>query len=114
MGKNYYCEYCDKRFKDDKNIRKKHIDGLYHQTAVKRHYAKFKGKIWKCFSLSLILKIIPIVFYISGPKEILIAESKKKFCTKFQSGSCQFGALCRFSHYTPDELAEIQQRGTHL
>lgn len=43
MGKNYYCEYCNKRFKDDLNIRKKHINGINHQTAQKQHYAKYKG-----------------------------------------------------------------------
>lgn len=42
MGKNYYCEYCDKRFKNDANIRKKHINGLPHQTAQKEHYAQYK------------------------------------------------------------------------
>lgn len=44
MGKNYYCEYCDKRFKDDLTVRKKHINGLPHQTACKEHYARFKSK----------------------------------------------------------------------
>lgn len=45
MGKKYYCEYCDKRFKDDVNIRQKHLNGLAHQTARNDHYAKYKGKI---------------------------------------------------------------------
>lgn len=45
MGRNYYCEYCDKRMKDDAQIRKKHIDGLQHQTAKTEHYNKFKGYI---------------------------------------------------------------------
>lgn len=43
MGKKYYCEYCDKRFKDDANIRKKHIEGLPHQKARNEHYALFKS-----------------------------------------------------------------------
>lgn len=44
MGKKYYCEYCDKSFKDDSNIRKKHIEGLPHQKARQEHYANFKSK----------------------------------------------------------------------
>lgn len=44
MGKKYYCEYCDKRFKDDPNIRKKHIEGLPHLKARNEHYAQFKSK----------------------------------------------------------------------
>lgn len=43
MKTNYYCEYCDKRFKNDINIRKRHFAGLAHQNAYKEHYAKFKG-----------------------------------------------------------------------
>ena len=50
MGRNYLCEYCDKRFKDDPNIRKKHFDGLQHQRAKKEHYANFKG--WFAISCS--------------------------------------------------------------
>lgn len=44
MGRNYYCDYCDKRVRNDIQIRKKHIQGLQHQTAQSEHYAKFKGK----------------------------------------------------------------------
>lgn len=43
MGKNYYCDYCDKRLKDDPNIKKKHTDGLPHQKARNEHYAQFKS-----------------------------------------------------------------------
>lgn len=43
MGKKYYCEYCDKRMKDDAQIRKQHFDGLTHRTSRAEHYAKFKG-----------------------------------------------------------------------
>lgn len=43
MGKNYYCDYCDKRMKDDSSIKKKHIEGLAHQKARNEHYAQFKS-----------------------------------------------------------------------
>lgn len=42
MVRNYYCDYCDKRLKDDVQIRKKHIEGLQHQKAMKEHYALYK------------------------------------------------------------------------
>lgn len=45
MGKNYICDYCDKRFKDDPNIRKKHDSGMPHQIARKEYYAKFKCNV---------------------------------------------------------------------
>lgn len=45
MGRNYYCDYCDKRVRNDIQIRKKHIQGLQHQTAQSEHYAKFKSNV---------------------------------------------------------------------
>lgn len=59
MGKKYYCDYCEKSFKEDPNIRKKHIEGLPHQKARIEHYAHFKSKIsdkrvrWMKISLAL-------------------------------------------------------------
>lgn len=44
MGKNYYCEYCDKRLKNDAQVIKKHIAGLAHTAARNEHYARYKGK----------------------------------------------------------------------
>lgn len=46
-------------------------------------------------------------------QEILNDELKKKPCAKFPSGMCQFGAMCRFSHYLPAELAKLKQKGKH-
>lgn len=43
MGRNYYCDYCDKRMKNDIQIRKKHLEGMPHKTARNEYYAKFKG-----------------------------------------------------------------------
>lgn len=51
MGKKYYCEYCDKRFKDDASIRKKHIEGLPHQKARNEHYAHFKSMNFKMIQI---------------------------------------------------------------
>lgn len=44
MGKKYYCDYCDKQFKDKPNIKRKHIEGLPHQKARNEHYAQFKSE----------------------------------------------------------------------
>lgn len=44
MGKNYHCDYCDKKLKGSIGVRKKHIEGLLHQKARIEHYAQFKGK----------------------------------------------------------------------
>lgn len=44
MGKNYYCDYCDKRLKNDAQVIKKHIAGLAHTAARNDHFANYKGK----------------------------------------------------------------------
>lgn len=54
--------------------------------------------------------IFCIYFYLAA-EEILRDEQKKKPCAKFPIGNCQFGAMCRFSHYTPEELATINAKG---
>lgn len=38
-------------------------------------------------------------------------ELQKKPCSHYLSGYCQFGALCRFSHFTREELDRLQQTG---
>ncbi|XP_055689713.1 zinc finger matrin-type protein 5 [Lutzomyia longipalpis] len=82
MGKNYYCDYCNKSFKDILATRKKHLKGLQHQKAYKEYHAQFKGI-----------------------KEIYLEESRKKTCKRILEGTtCKFGSECRFSHYTKDQL----------
>lgn len=48
-----------------------------------------------------------------GAEEILRDEQRKKPCAKFPNGMCQFGAMCRFSHYTPVEMAKIKEKGNN-
>lgn len=50
------------------------------------------------------------IYSIPAPKSILEEESSKKPCSWFQTASCQYGQLCRFSHYTPDQLGYLQQQ----
>lgn len=111
MGRrNYYCEYCDKRFKDDAQIRKKHLDGLQHKSARNEHYAKYKGLI-NIIKRSKHFVQPPFFFRVLDPIEILRTEMRKIPCSKFQTIGCNFGATCRFSHYTAEQLAALQLHG---
>lgn len=123
MGKSYYCDYCDKSFKSDPVILKKHLNGMQHQIARKAYYAQFK-----CMDSQFLFNIIKnfiipvstigycnnfclIFFSIVVPKNILRDEFHKKPCVKFESGECRYGALCRFSHYTRAQLETIRKQG---
>ncbi|CAG8456045.1 7777_t:CDS:1 [Ambispora leptoticha] len=76
MVKKYYCDYCDRSFPDNAGARKKHLDGAQHQLAVKLHYDLFRN-----------------------PVELLLENAKRPACRKFQdTGYCQFGLSCRYSH----------------
>lgn len=46
MGKTYYCDYCDRSFKDDVEARKKHLSSLQHAKNRANHYSVFKGKLF--------------------------------------------------------------------
>lgn len=50
----------------------------------------------------------------SDPETILAEESKKKPCTRFANGQCQFGSICRFSHYSRDQLNSFREWGMYL
>ncbi|KAJ8679725.1 hypothetical protein QAD02_015512 [Eretmocerus hayati] len=85
-GKNFYCEYCDRSFKDVAEARKKHLSSLQHA----------KNKNWYYQSLK-------------DPEQILAEESQKKPCMKFiNQGNCPWDILCRYSHYTPAQMQELQ------
>jgi len=87
MGKRYYCDYCDRSFKDDNEARRKHISSLQHAKNRADHYSSFKE-----------------------PETILREESAKTPCKRFLNyGDCAFGNGCRFSHYTPQMIWQIQQ-----
>lgn len=86
MGKSYYCEYCDKRMKCNINVRKKHLDGLPHKIAKAKCMARCKD-----------------------PHAILKEESTKTPCTRFlKYGDCKFDSFCHFSHFTKQQIEEIQ------
>ncbi|XP_059511059.1 zinc finger matrin-type protein 5 isoform X2 [Stegostoma tigrinum] len=87
MGKTYFCDYCSRSFQDNLHNRKKHLQGVQHQRAK---------KFWfDCFRDSA---------------TILAEELAKKPCRKFlQSGQCDFGVNCKFSHMTDDDVQKLRQ-----
>ncbi|XP_077996239.1 zinc finger matrin-type protein 5-like [Glandiceps talaboti] len=91
MGKRYYCDYCDKTFPDNPQNRKKHLNGIQHQLAAKSHYDQFKDPAIKI-------------------KE----EAQKNPCRRFQqTGFCNFGVSCRYSHMTPESLEALEREIEH-
>lgn len=44
MGRTYYCEYCDKTFRDNVEMRKSHLNGALHQQMKKEHFDRFRGE----------------------------------------------------------------------
>lgn len=49
MGKTYYCDYCDRFFKDDIEARKKHLSSLQHVANRESHYNAYKGEYRNIF-----------------------------------------------------------------
>ncbi|XP_044597025.1 zinc finger matrin-type protein 5-like [Cotesia glomerata] len=87
MGKRYYCDYCDRHFKDDSEARKKHLSSLQHINKHSQYYQQFKE-----------------------PKDILKDEACKIPCKKFfTSGECAFGNNCKFSHYSSLKIQALEK-----
>jgi len=43
MGKQYYCDFCDKAFADNAASKKNHFNGAHHQRMRRAHYDAFRG-----------------------------------------------------------------------
>ncbi|XP_046840559.1 density-regulated protein homolog [Xenia sp. Carnegie-2017] len=88
MGKRYYCEYCNRHFADSPGNRRNHINGVQHKRNRKMHYDSYKD-----------------------PLELLSEEAQKLPCRRFfQTGTCDFGENCRYSHTNPQMLLEKRAR----
>ncbi|KAM9329688.1 zinc finger matrin-type protein 5 [Gastrophryne carolinensis] len=86
MGRRYFCDYCDRSFQDNLHNRKKHLNGVLHQRGKKAWYDLFRDS-----------------------SEILTEEETKKSCRRFlQTGQCDFGPSCRFSHMTAQDLDALK------
>ncbi|KPJ17606.1 Zinc finger matrin-type protein 5 [Papilio machaon] len=79
MGKRYYCDYCDKNMVATPAIIRTHLKGAVHQKLVSEHYQQYKE------------------------------ESAKKPCMRFSKGECNFGGICRFSHYTKEQIEALRE-----
>lgn len=90
MGKNYWCEFCGRGFADILSIRKKHINSIQHQRLRKLHYDSFKDAA-----------------------TLLHEESLKQPCKRyFQTGQCDFGDHCKFSHRNLTDLKDKANKST--
>ncbi|XP_053136055.1 zinc finger matrin-type protein 5 [Hemicordylus capensis] len=88
MGKRYFCDYCDRSFQDNLHNRKKHLNGVQHLRARKVWYDLFRDAA-----------------------AMLQEEQTKKPCRKFlQTGQCDFGSNCRFSHMTEKDLEKLSSQ----
>ncbi|XP_067123539.1 zinc finger matrin-type protein 5 [Centruroides vittatus] len=87
MGKRYYCDYCDRAFPDSAQNRKKHLQGVHHQKLIKLHYDSFRDAA-----------------------TLLQNEMSKKPCRKFkQTGNCEFGPGCKYSHMSPTDIENLKR-----
>ncbi|XP_066459889.1 zinc finger matrin-type protein 5 isoform X2 [Eleutherodactylus coqui] len=88
MGRRYFCDYCDRSFQDNLHNRKKHLNGIQHQRSKKAWYDVFRDA-----------------------SEIFVEEESKKHCRRFlQTGHCDFGPSCRFSHMTAEDMDALKGR----
>ncbi|KAK7474332.1 hypothetical protein BaRGS_00034380 [Batillaria attramentaria] len=87
MGKRFYCDFCDKSFADNPSSKKNHLSGVFHQRMRKAHYDAFRD-----------------------PMTILAEEAAKRPCRSFQqTGFCNFGDGCRFSHLTEERKRQLEE-----
>ncbi|KAJ3662139.1 hypothetical protein Zmor_006498 [Zophobas morio] len=86
MRRRYYCDYCEKSFIDDLDARRKHLQSSYHIKLRNLHYEHHRDF-----------------------RTILKEECEKTPCRRFLSnGVCQFSGMCKYTHYTPEQLWEIK------
>ncbi|KAI5704642.1 hypothetical protein M8J75_007517 [Diaphorina citri] len=91
MGKKYFCEYCEKSMADNYESRKKHLNSVNHKLLVKLHYNQYRDF-----------------------KTLVQEESMKNFCMRSLKGQCPFGEKCYNTHFTQDQLKQIEFQGYQL
>ncbi|XP_062142526.1 zinc finger matrin-type protein 5 [Drosophila sulfurigaster albostrigata] len=85
-GKSYYCDYCCCFMKNDLNVRKSHNAGIAHCTAKATYMRRFEN-----------------------PRKILEEERMKIPCKRFFTGYCKFQALCKFGHFNPKQMQQLEK-----
>ncbi|VDL18762.1 unnamed protein product [Hymenolepis diminuta] len=85
-GRRYYCDYCGTSFPDSLVNRRNHLNGVRHIQLRQEHLGDYED-----------------------PADILAREQNKRPCVNFQrTGACQYGASCRYSHLTHEEVVRLQ------
>lgn len=111
MGRRYYCDFCDKRFIDDLEGRKKHLASAHHIKMKKLHYDMFVGEsVFFFFFVNFNVKMS-----FKDAKTIFEQETQKFPCKRFlQNGDCQFKGNCKYSHYSNGQLMELKEQSKYL
>jgi len=92
MGRNYWCEFCNRGFADILSVRKKHLKSSQHLRAKKLYYDSFKDAA-----------------------TILQEESSKNPCHRFfKTGHCDFGDNCRYSHKDVAQLKRETENNSSM
>lgn len=88
MGRQYYCEYCDRTFLDNLTARKKHLASYAHKNNRKAWYDRFRSK-----------------------RERLNDElAKPRVCRYYAAeGKCVFQNTCRYRHLTEMEERKLRE-----
>ncbi|RWS16126.1 zinc finger matrin-type protein 5-like protein [Dinothrombium tinctorium] len=87
MGKVFYCEYCERSFKDCPKTRKTHLKSNEHKANVHLYNQQFKDEI-----------------------DILKEEVNKTACHFFQKGACRYGEQCLNSHLTVEKFDHLKAK----
>lgn len=88
MGRQYYCDYCLRSFRDTSQSRKRHLKSGEHLRAKQNYFNDFKSSF-----------------------QLLTEEYNKSVCNHFyRNNFCKFGDNCLYSHLTYDRLQELKQK----
>uniref|UniRef100_A0A5S6R0R8 C3H1-type domain-containing protein n=1 Tax=Trichuris muris TaxID=70415 RepID=A0A5S6R0R8_TRIMR len=83
----YHCAYCDRKFRDSRQARKRHLQSLSHKRARTEHYEGLKSA-----------------------QQRWSEERNKASCRAFAKDECPFGITCKYSHMTQEDRHQLEQR----
>uniref|UniRef100_A0A8D8PVA1 Zinc finger matrin-type protein 5 n=1 Tax=Cacopsylla melanoneura TaxID=428564 RepID=A0A8D8PVA1_9HEMI len=88
MGKKYFCEHCEKSMADNYETRRNHLNSANHKLLVKLHYNQYRDY-----------------------KTLIQEESSKNLCLRSLRNQCPFGDQCFNTHFTKEQLQNIEFEG---